>query len=373
MNKQVSKIIFIFYFMLSYSFSAKAQLLNEIFEQKDTLMPNDTQTVMLHVEALNYMRNTEYFDMIERGQTLFGVLLQLHASYQPYKNVLVKAGIQTRQDYGSTGFNTVQPVFSVSVFKHKWRYNFGQLQGSTNYGLIEPMYNIDRAITHRIENGFQSIYRSKTFYYNQFLVWNEPTYKTTKNQERFTVGLVTDRKILSTKHWEISLPIQGTLAHRGGQLNSNPTPIFSRVNTAVGLKLNWLVNSNFKIRTENYWLYAADFSPTITQPYKNGTATWHTISIMNKGFELMFNYWAGREFQSPVGSQLYNNFNPDNFEAFRQKQQIIMSRLMYTQNMYRGMKLDLRFEPFYTVQYKRFQYSYSIYLRINLSRKLGKI
>ncbi len=368
-----SKLIFILYFILGFSYSTKAQLLNNIFEQKDSIYQNDTQTLRMHIEALNYIRNTEYFDMIEKGQTLFGVLLQLNSSFQPYKNILVKVGLQTRQDYGSTNFNTVQPVFSISIFKNKWRYNFGALQGTTNHGIIEPMYNIDRAITNRIENGFQSIYKSKTFFYNQFLVWNEPTYKTSTNQEKFTVGLVMDRKLFNSKIWDVSIPFNGTLAHRGGQLNGNPTPIFSRVNTAVGIKWSVNVNSKLKIRTENYWLFAADFSPNITQPYKNGNATWHTLSFMHNGFELMVNYWAGREFQSPVGSQLYTNFNPDNYEAYRQKQHIVMSRLMYTQQLYKGLKLDLRFEPFYTVEYKRFQYSYSIYLKLNLDRVLGKI
>lgn len=353
--------------------NSNAQLRNQVFDQKDTLIKGDTQTLKLNLEFFNYYRNTEYFDLIEKGQTFFGSMLQAHLSYQPYNDVILKGGIQTRQDYGSTGFVAVQPVFSVSIFKNKWRYNLGMLQGTTNYGFIEPMYNIDRAITHRIENGMQGIYKSKTFYFNNFLVWNEPTYRTSTKQEKFTVGILSEKQIINNKNIYFSIPFQGTLAHRGGQLNGNPTPIFSRVNTAIGGKLYFKSANGFTIKTENYWLHCEDFSPTITQPFKNGNASWHTLSFLHKGIEVMFNYWAGREYQSPVGTQIYNNYNYYNVYEHRQYRHMIMSRFMYTQALKKGMFLDFRLEPFYDKEYGRFQYSYSLYLKINLERNVGKI
>ena len=353
--------------------NANAQLRNQVFDQNDTLIKGDTQTLKLNLEFFNYYRNTEYFDLIEKGQTFFGSMLQAHLSYQPYQDVIIKGGIQTRQDYGSPGFVSVQPVFSVSIFKNKWRYNLGMLQGTTNYGFIEPMYNIDRAITNRVENGMQGIYKSKTFYFNNFLVWNEPTYRTSTNQEKFTVGILSEKQLINNKNIYFSIPFQGTLAHRGGQLNGNPTPIYSRVNTAIGGKLTFKSANGFTVKTENYWLHCEDFSPNITQPFKNGNASWHTLSFLHKGFEVMFNYWAGREYQSPVGTQIYNNYNYYNVYEHRQYRHMIMSRFMYTQAIKKGMFLDFRLEPFYDKEYGRFQYSYSLYLKINLERNIGKI
>ncbi len=359
-------------FLLSFN-SASAQLENRIFNQNDSLLPNDTQSVRLNVEMFNYLRNTEYFDLIEKGQTLFGAMLQAQLLYQPYKNFMIKGGFQTRQDFGSTKYVEVQPVVTISFFKHKWRYNFGAMQGTANYGFIEPMYNIDYAITNRIENGIQGIYKSDKFYFNNFLVWNEPTYRTTRNQERFTTGFVANRLIKETKSIYVSFPFQGTLAHRGGQLNSNPNPIFTRINLALGLKLHYKAANGFRIRTENHWLASGDFSPTITQPYKNGFASWHTLACNYKGFELMFNYWAGREWQSPVGTQIYNNYNLYSVSDHRQVRHMLMSRIMYTQNLNKKVMLDLRLEPFYDYEYGRVQYSYSVYLKLNLEKHLGKI
>lgn len=351
----------------------EAQLNNQVFEQNDSLIPNDTQTVRLHFESFNYLRNTEYFDIIETGQTYFGTLLQMHVSYQPYKNVLIKGGIQTKQDFGSSKFNTVSPVFSVSIFKHHWRHNFGMLQATTNLGLIEPMFNIDRAITNRVENGIQSIYKNKGDYFTNWLVWVTPTYRGATNQEQFNVGFVWDKKIIENSKWRIAFPLQGTLAHRGGQINIGSTPIYSRVNTATGLKIRYNIHSKLSVRTEHYWLHASDFSPSITQPYKNGFANWHTLAVKRNNLELMFNYWAGREWQSPIGSQLFNNYNFYDVYESRRVRHMAFARLFYTQKVYNNLVLDLRFEPFYDFEYKGIQYGYSVYLKLNLNRSLGKI
>lgn len=372
MKSRLLKTTFCICIMLLNLQHVYSQLQNKVFEQKDTLIEGDTQSLRLNFEYFNYYRNTEYFDIIEKGQTLFGSMFQAHLSFQPYKNILVKAGLQTRQDYGSTNFITVQPVMSISIFKHKWRYNFGMLNGNVNYGFIEPMYNIDRAITHRIENGIQGIYKSRTFYFNNFLVWMEPTYRTTTNQERFVTGFTADRLLFKNKNIYASISFQGTLAHRGGQLNGNPNPIYSRINTAVGLKFNVQLNNGFLIKTENYWLHSEDFSPTISQPYKNGNASWHTLSFVHKGFELMLNYWAGREYQSPVGTQIYNNYNFYNVYEMRRVRHMYMSRIMYTQALRKNLFLDLRLEPFYDEEYNQFQYSYSAYLRLNLGIEVYK-
>src|SRR5690606_17196914 len=152
----------------------------------------------------------------------------------------------------------------------------------------------------------------------------------TLNQERFTTGFTAEHKLLDKKGYKIFLPYQGTLAHRGGQLNSNPNPIFTRINVTAGLKLQKELNSGLKINTEHYWLGSGDFSPTITQPYKNGAASWHTLSFKYKGFEWMNNYWAGREFQTPVGTQIFLNYNFYDIYNHRRVRHLFMSRLFYT-------------------------------------------
>ncbi len=89
MNGHTAKITLLLLFTIGFRPYIYSQLENRIFEQKDSLIPNDTQTVRLQVELFNYYRNTEYFDMIEKGQTYFGSMFQAHVSIQPYKNVLV--------------------------------------------------------------------------------------------------------------------------------------------------------------------------------------------------------------------------------------------------------------------------------------------
>ncbi len=373
MMTRYPKAVLMGLFAILFALPARAQLNNKVFEQNDTITPNDTQTVKIHFESLNFLRNTEYFDIIETGQTYFGTLLQLHLSFQPHKNVLIKAGLQSKHDYGSNNIQSLAPVFSISIFKDKWRHNFGMLQATTNLGLIEPMLNIDRAITNRVENGIQSVYRHNHTYFTNWLVWVVPTYRGASVQEQFNTGFVLDKKLVYRPKLKIYFPFQGTLAHRGGQINTGNTPIYSRMNLTAGLKLNVQFTRKFSARTEHYLLRSDDFSPSITQPYRNGYASWHTLALKRNGIELMFNYWAGREWQSPIGSQLFNNYNFYNVYEHRRVRHIAFVRLFYTKKIYHNLFLDLRLEPFYDFEYKGTQYSYSVYLKLNLDRTLGKI
>jgi hypothetical protein len=63
----VKKILSRFALTLCFacSFNASAQLENLIFNQNDSVLSNDTQSVRLNVEMFNYLRNTEYFDLME--------------------------------------------------------------------------------------------------------------------------------------------------------------------------------------------------------------------------------------------------------------------------------------------------------------------
>lgn len=87
----------------------------------------------------------------------------------------------------------------------------------------------------------------------------------------------------------------------------------------------------------------------------------------------MLNYWAGREWQSPIGSPLFNNYNPYDVYEYRQVRHMAFARVFYTKKIKQDLFLDIRFEPFYDFEYKGLQYSYSVYLKLNINKTLGKI
>jgi hypothetical protein len=54
---------------------AEAQLNNSFISDRIEMNDPDTNTFGIHVQEFNYMRNTEYFNNIELGRTLFGYQL----------------------------------------------------------------------------------------------------------------------------------------------------------------------------------------------------------------------------------------------------------------------------------------------------------
>ncbi len=365
------KLQILFFSVLFISHNLNSQINNTVFNQNDSFNLNDTNKILMRYEAIQFFRNTEYFDIIEDGLTYFGHMSQLDFTFYVNKRVKVRAGTLLRHDFGSPKL-FFSPLFQIEIKRHQWKHVFGQLYGTTNLGLIEPMFNIDNALTNRIENGIQSIYNSEKTYFNNWVSWNEIIYRNDTNQEQFNTGFVLDKRIFKKKQTKILIPLQGTLVHRGGQINVTPKPIYTRINISTGLKLHQGLNKNTMLKMESYALYSNDFSPTISQPYNDGYAFWNSISLKVKSFETYVQYWHGREYQSPIGTQIFNNYNIYDVVKKRQLRDMLMLRMMYQKQIFKNMYLDLRLEPLYDFQYKFVQYSYSCYLKMNLDRRIAR-
>ncbi|MBC7425150.1 MAG: hypothetical protein H7321_01340 [Bacteroidia bacterium] len=348
---------------------------NKIFNMSDTIVSSDTGKVKLHINTLNFFRNTEYFTPIDEGQTFIGFQGQADVSYQPYKNLRIHGGIYIQKDYGTNGFTLVQPIFRITYRPGKWQYNLGQLDGSTNHRLIEPLFNIDRAITNKLENGLQAKYSGKKLWLDGWLNWEKATYHEANVQEQFTIGASVRLDILKRKKIEIVMPFQNILNHRGGQIDITGNPIVSRMNTAIGISA---ICNIFKTRIRNfkleqYYVASNDFSPALTQPYKNGHGFLSTLSVSTKNTTLMLNYWNGTEYQSGRGTLIYNSYAFYDVYYHERFRELIFVRFLYYKNIYKNLNFDFRAEPIYDLINHEIQYSYSVYLSYKVSFGLGKI
>src|SRR5205085_2701664 len=133
---------------------------------------SDTNRFGLSIAATPYMRNTEYFNRIEQGRTLFGYQLQPTFFYQPGKHVRVDAGMFLRNDFGGKNpYVQALPVFTLKLRNNHFSLLFGTLEGSLSHRLIEPMYNIERFITNRVENGFQLKVDAPKQFFDAWINW----------------------------------------------------------------------------------------------------------------------------------------------------------------------------------------------------------
>jgi len=93
-----------------------AQINNTTLSDEILINPNDSGKFGITVSNFNYLRNTEYFNNIEFGRTLFGTQLHPRLSYQPNALTTIQAGVFLQQDFGAVpSLTRVLPTFSVKL------------------------------------------------------------------------------------------------------------------------------------------------------------------------------------------------------------------------------------------------------------------
>ncbi|MGB4972099.1 MAG: hypothetical protein WBO32_05540 [Cyclobacteriaceae bacterium] len=244
------KILIILFFAAAQN-TVFGQLDNTVFDDRLHLEEADTGKLFLGLNFLGFSKNNEYFDTIIGGYTLLGYQLHPTLSYYPAKNVRLDAGVFVQQDFGNRDFSTVVPTVSLKVTKGPLALVFGNIESSLNHRLIEPLYDFERVLTDRMETGIQLQFMTEGLFFDLWLDWQNMIYNNDPEQERFVSGLSLDKRIIKRGSFQVSLPIQIQMSHRGGQIDVNPLPLETVMNSAFGIevkkKKRW-VNKGLEVR-----------------------------------------------------------------------------------------------------------------------------
>lgn len=344
----------------------KAQLNNTMFDQRKAIDPADSNALFLGINTLGFAKNNEYFNDIADGYTLFGYQLNPYLSYHPTANFKVSAGVYLQKDFGGKGYVDIAPTFSLEYRHNDATLIFGNLEGGTSHRLIEPLYDFERVLTDRLENGIQYRVERESLFLDTWVDWQNMIYKGDPEQERIGGGLSLDYQIMNADGLEVWMPAQLVVRHIGGQIDNNPQPLQTYTNMAAGLSvekvMNGLVHS---IRMDNYYVYYKDFSPERLHPFEDGSGWYINLGVKAKRhFEVMGSYWRGHEFISIMGGQLYPSVSstykkPNAVEEVRE---LFIMRLMYNLNIADHLVLSTRVEPYFDLQNQAFEYSYGFYI-----------
>lgn len=353
----------------------KAQLNNENLADKIDIRPADSSTWGLSINNFNYLRNTEYFNSIELGRTLFGT--QLHPSFfiQPNAYVKIQAGVFMQRDFGATPYiNKVIPTFSIKLSsKNQQRsFTFGTLEGALAHRLIEPLFDINSAILNRIENGAQFKINSNRIFLDTWINWENFIEKGSPHKEQFTAGInFTPALVKTASGLSLSVPIQGTAFHRGGQIDADTTNMVMVFNAAAGLEFKQVWTSGFvkEVSLSAYQAYFKENSNSGYFPFRSGSGFYQNAFINTKWLGLMLSYWYAGDFIAPKGTVLYQSVS--DISAIAKSRQLLFARFLYEKSLYDNLNLSARFEPVYDMNASVFDFSYSLYLSYRFNKSFG--
>lgn len=323
----------------------------------------------LSINSFNYLRNTEYFNAIESGQTLFGTQLTPALWVQTNKFTKIKAGVFLNHYFGTNQVSPIRPVFSLTYQKQSHQFVFGTLNGATAHQMVEPIFNINNAILQRIEEGAQYRFNNHWINAEAWINWQQFMPYRGNIHERFTTGLnlKPEKKFNNQRH--IALPIQFLLAHKGGQLSTDSTPQYSAISSALGLEIGKIFNGNTSFTfTQFYLLSKRDAAANST-----GNALFSHAELKRKNVSLMLSYFNGNHFNAFNGTAIYQSYSNDNGALVATNRQLLFVRLFYQQEIDKQLSISARLEPFYDFNFKQVEYAYSLYLFYRLNTTIGKI
>lgn len=360
-------------------YSSKAQINLDSLEYR--IRPDSLKTGELHlnINNFNFLRNLEYFNKIQDGYTLFGAQLEPQLVYYAHPRLAITAGVHMRKDFGGRGIYRTLPLFSVKYQHGNTTLINGVLEGNVNHRMLEPIFDFEKTITDPVEYGTQFIINNKSLFLDAFINWKKMIYKPSPVQEQILGGLSADLKLIRNEKLSLSLPLQLTVFHQGGQIDVTSEPLQTLVNSAIGFKLkaatSGFVNS---FRTENYLITFNDFSFTYVHPYTAGYGLYLNAGADTKYGSLMGTYWNGKTFISSNGMPLYQSVSQhiSNAGYTEDKRKLIMLRYSFQKQLLPNLYMDFRLEPFIdlgrSAGSRKIEFSNSSYLVYRHSFKLLK-
>ncbi len=359
----------VFFWLLGFNLVSgvvNAQLDNSSFTWQTQISEADSGNLSVQLRALGFSRNNEYFNTFADGYTLFGYQVQPGLLWQPGERVVFEAGLYARKDFGTYDYTTLQPTFQIQAKFDSLKLIFGTLEGSINHRLIEPMYDFERVMLDRLEEGVQVIYNKEKLWADLWIDWENMIYPGDPTQEVVSGGASLRFNIRNKEKSSLWLPAQFIAYHKGGQIDTSPDPLITRINWAVGLDYEKEVGRKFlhSWRFQPYFVGYRDASTTLKQRFKDGYGLYLNASADTKLGTLMLSYWRGNEFVPIKGAPLFSSYSLtfDNPGAVSQERNIVMFRLLQDLPVGNNLHVILRLEPFYDFEEGRADFSNSIYL-----------
>lgn len=377
MRKSLLKLL-VAGFLFFSSPLAWGQLDNRAFQYRAPVRPEYDNQLRLAVNAFLFSKDNEYFNKIFEGRTYYGTQLAPRLVYFPSPELRLEAGVFLWKDYGNPRLQQVRPLFTA-IYQHgPHRILFGNIEGQLNHGYIEPVFDFERVMLNRLEEGMQYQYTTRRWTIDAWVDWQRQQYRFSNFQERVAGGLVADAAVVrDSSGWLVRVPFQFLATHRGGQLDTIETPLQTLFNVASGLRVRKEVGRKFlhSWYADAYGVYFHDYSFTRELPYKNGTGLYLNLGADTRFSKIQLSYWRGNGFVAPLGGPLYQSVsytvrNPDYTERNRQ---LLILRFFSDYRLTDGLTLSTRFEPFYDFTSKQIEFSFGAYINFNREFRLATL
>ena len=349
------------YFLFFLSQTALAQIDNRSLENVFPLDSTVSKRLTFQFSTLYFVKNNEYFNEIADGYTLWGYQMNPRIAYQPAANVSLTGGVFLQYDFGQQGFAQVLPTFTIKIQHKNWDYLFGTLDGSVNHRLIEPLYNFERLLKSRVENGLQIKKITNKSFFDFWISYPKTTGPGQSSQEIFWGGISSERLIHTKNNFSLRWPLQFTGFHLGGQNLAIALPIRSAFHLNTGLTFDWKLSQKF-LKNIEFTPYLMGFNE-IADQNKSGWAFYPNLIFHTSAFKMQLSYWQGKNYVADFGGDLYQSISRKygNLNYEEPSRNLLIVRFIKEIQVIQNFNISIRFEPHYDFINHKFEHSEGVY------------
>jgi hypothetical protein len=368
---KIYNILLLLVFLVQYK--SQAQLDNSFFyDTAQTVVA--PEKLYLSIEMVGLHRNTEYFNKIVEGRTLFSTHTIPTLIYSPTSRVFIEAGAFLWKDFGNENYSLIAPFFRLKYTQKNVSLIFGNLEGSLTHQLIEPLYDMERFHTHRTEQGIQLKLNKKRIYSDVWVDWRKMIYQNSPFQEEILGGSNTVLNLYQHEKWKITTPIQLVVKHSGGQINapsppdSVRLPAFSLLNVALGADVQFFIREKWvkSLNISSYWVQSYNDLPLLPYVFQSGRGSYINLKVStNRWGDFYFSHWYGNSYSSAIGGALFRSEStiPSNIGYTEPYRHLILFRYSNTWKITDDLCFLLRFEPSYHFNQNKTELAWGFYLR----------
>ncbi|MEM7055679.1 MAG: hypothetical protein AAF392_02240 [Bacteroidota bacterium] len=289
--------------------SARAQSNNQSSKKCLIIEDINHKQLLLHINTLSFIKNTEYFNPLIQGHTLLGHQIHPYLSFYPATHLCIDLGVFTRRDWADTRFfSKAEPTFTFKYQNQGFAFLLGNIEGGIHHRLIVPLYEGERMLLSAPEPGLQLRYNQARTFLDSWLEWLTLLRKQDGTPEELAAGMSFDQILMQCQRVTLRLPIQVVLYHLGGQ--GIPIKDYSLLLGAIGGKLGVSVSEYRLLRSvcfENYYV-ASQYIKEVARPFRRGKAFYSTLTVKTAWIAITGSYWHGHGFSSEnLGTPLYQS------------------------------------------------------------------
>jgi len=361
-------------FAIFLPFHALGQFNPDNLQSDSSILVPEYQKFGIRFSSIGFFKNNEYFHPLIDGYTLPGFIVQPRLYYQAGDKFGLDIGIHLSQYSGRRGLNQCEPIFRAT-YQPSTNFSIllGWLKGTQEHQLIEPLFQWERMYTQPLEYGAQFIYNTNKFKMDTWINWDKYIELNDPFQEELFFGLNQKVLLMHKNGFEIWVPLQVTIKHQGGQINSNKSiPLKTIANWAPGIKGSYITNQQVfrSLNFEFYYIGFNDLSPQKKQAFTNGFGLYPILSASIDQFSTSLGFWYGQHFISSKGEPLFQSVSETKPLSILPNRQVITLKIAYNKTIYQNIKFGAYYETYLDTKLGQSDYDYGISMIIGGDFKL---